>query len=131
MCGPGIQKNPMGLPGLELFVFNVYYPAVSPAPNAAPSGMPNGGEFCSWEGIEKTCAALGLKTVPFIERRQFDWPDQAALKQYAKGKYPNGKDREGVVIRYDSGSAPVPKALYDMSNMWSFKCINDDYILGK
>ncbi|MDR1469718.1 MAG: hypothetical protein LBT00_10540 [Spirochaetaceae bacterium] len=125
LCGPSIQKNPMGLPGLELFVFNGYYPAVS------PEHAPIGGEFCSWDGITKICSALGLKTVPFIERRQFDWPDQAALKAYAKGKYPNGKDREGVVIRYDSGTGPVPEALYGMSNMWSFKCINDDYILGK
>ncbi|MDR0638544.1 MAG: hypothetical protein LBG27_06555 [Spirochaetaceae bacterium] len=128
LCGPSIQKNPMGLPSLELFVFNVYYPSpVAPE----QSGPPQEGEFCSWDGITKMCSALGLKTVPFIERRQFDWPDQAALKEYAKGKYPNGKDREGVVIRYDSGSGPMPEALYDMSNMWSFKCVNDDYILGK
>jgi hypothetical protein len=125
MCGPGIQKNPMGLPGLDFFVFNVYYPAVP----SKQGGIQTGGKFCSWDGIAKICASLDLKTVPFIERRQFDWPDQAALKEYAKGKYPNGKDREGVVIRYDSGADPIPEALDGMSNMWSFKCVNDDYIL--
>jgi hypothetical protein len=120
LCGPGIQKNPMGLADIDLFVFNVYYP------------QDNGGEgvFLSWDGIAGFCKTMKLKTVPFIEKRLFDWPDKAALKEYAKGKYPNGKDREGVVIRYDSGSGPMPKALRGMSNMWSFKCINDDYILG-
>jgi hypothetical protein len=119
LCGPGIQKNPMGLREVELFVFNIYFPRF-------PSGV-----FISWNGIASFCSKFDLKTVPFIEERKFDWPDKAALKEYAKGKYPNGKDREGVVIRYDSGHSPMPKALRGMSNMWSFKCINDDYILGK
>ena len=121
LCGPGIQKNPMGLPDIDLFIFNVYYP------------RNEGGveKFMSWEGINAFCQDLGLKTVPFVEQRKFDWPDKAALKKYAKGKYPNGKDREGVVIRYDSGKEAMPGALRGMSNMWSFKCVNDDYILGK
>jgi hypothetical protein len=120
LCGPGIQKNPMGLADIELFVFNVYYPRNS-----------NGKDrFLSWDGIDLFCKEMNLKTVPFLERRLFDWPDKTALKEYAKGKYPNGKDREGVVIRYDSGNAPMPEALRGMSNTWSFKCINDDYILG-
>jgi hypothetical protein len=74
---------------------------------------------------------MDFKTVPFIERRKFDWPDKAALKEYAKGKYPNGKDREGVVIRYDTmENGFMPKPLHGMSNMWSFKCVNDDYVLS-
>lgn len=121
LCGPGIQKNPMGLPEIDLFVFNIYFPQLGSAANV----------FYSWDNIEYVCDMLGLKTVPFIEKREFNWPDKAALKEYAKGKYPNGKDREGVVIRYDSGRDSMPKALRGMSNMWSFKCINDDYILGK
>jgi len=40
-----------------------------------------------------------------------------------------GNDREGVVIRYDSGIDPMPAALHGMSNMWSFKVVNDDYLL--
>jgi hypothetical protein len=128
LCGPGIQKNPMGLRGVDLFVFNIYFPRLPPT-NAFEDTLTE--VFCSWDGIEGLCNKLGLKTVPFIERKKFDWPDKTALKEYAKGKYPNGEDREGVVIRYDSGQLPMPKALRGMSNMWSFKVINDDYILGK
>jgi hypothetical protein len=128
LCGPGIQKNPMGLPEVDLFVFNVYFPKV-PATAAAEKELAD--VFLSWDGIEGICRKIGLKPVPFIEKRKFDWPDKAALKEYARGKYDNGKDREGVVIRYDSGHTPMPEALRGMSNMWSFKCINDDYVLGK
>lgn len=128
LCGPGIQKNPMGLREVDLFIFNVYFPKL-PTANASEEALT--GAFCSWDGIESFSNKLGLKTVPFIEKRKFDWPCKSALKEYAKGKYPNGKDREGVVIRYDSGHCPMPEALRGMSNMWSFKVINDDYILGK
>jgi RNA ligase (TIGR02306 family) len=120
LCGPGIQKNPMGLPDTDLFVFNVYFPFEKIK-----------GVYVSWDKIKELCDALTLKTVPLIERRLFDWPDKAALKDYAKGKYENGKDREGIVIRYDSGAEPIPGPLKGMSNMFSFKVINDDYILGK
>jgi len=126
ICGPGIQKNPMGLSDVDLFVFNVYLPPGNK--NEKQVG------FISWNYVENTCDRLGLKTVPFIERRYFDWPDKAALKEYAQGKYPNGNDREGVVIRYDTGANSwntLPDPLRGMSNMWSFKVINDDYILGK
>jgi len=126
LCGEGIQKNPMGLKGIDLFVFNVYLPPCNK--NEKLNG------YLSWTYLENTCARLGLKTVPFIERRTFDWADKAALKEYAKGKYSNGNDREGVVIRYDNGAnsySVLPDPLRGMSNMWSFKVINDDYVLGK
>jgi hypothetical protein len=126
LCGPGIQKNPMGLREVDLFVFNVYFPKPLFVGNSE-RGFTD--EFSSWDSIADFCNKTGLKTVPFIEKRKFDWPDKAALKEYAKGKYPNGKNREGVVIRYDSGRDPMPKALTGMSNTWSFKCVNDDYIL--
>ena len=121
LCGPGIQKNPMGLPDIDFFVFNVYY----------RRNDNTGEKFLSWKPMEFFCETLKLKTVPFVERRVFDWLDKAVLKEYAKGKYENGKDREGIVIRYDSDLDPMPKALRGMSNMWSFKVINDDYVLGK
>jgi len=124
MCGPGIQKNPLGLPDIDFFVYNVHLP---------PNKYSEGG-YVTWARLELVCRDAGLKTVPFIERRTFDWADKAALKEYAKGKYDNGKDREGVVIRLDMGEnyhGVIPKPLRGMSNMWSFKVINDDYVLGK
>jgi hypothetical protein len=121
LCGPGIQRNPMGLNTIDLFVFNVYY----------PGDKEQIGRYFSWDMIDAFCKENALNTVPFIEKRLFDWPDKAALKEYAKGVYPNGRYREGVVIRYDSGNNQMPGPLRGMSNMWSLKCINDDYILGK
>jgi hypothetical protein len=111
----------MDLTGIDVFVFNVYRPK-------AEVGQ---GDYFSWNALNTFCTTQKLKTVPFIERRKFDWPDKAALKEYAKGRYPNGKNREGVVIRYDTDREPVPEALPGMTNMWSFKVINDDYILDK
>jgi hypothetical protein len=119
ICGPGIQKNPMGLAVVDFFVFNLYSTYLSVE------------SYRSWNHIKEFCKAFKMKSVPFIEKRKFDWPDKAALKEYAKGKYENGKDREGVVIRYDSNYEDMPKPLKGMSNMWSFKVVNDDYILGK
>ena len=117
LCGPGIQKNPMGLNEVDLYVFNIYLPISK--------------NYLGWEEVEEHCRANGFKTVPFIEFRKFDWPDKAALKEYAKGRYDNGKDREGVVIRYHGTPYDfMPTALRGMSNMWSFKVVNDDYILG-
>jgi hypothetical protein len=123
LCGPGIQKNPMGLKNIDIFIFNLFLPPTKSTDD--PRG------FTGWSELKDFCDQMGLKTVPFIEYRKFDWPDKASIKEYAKGKYPNGKDREGVVIRYSSGLAPEPMPLKDMSNMWSFKVVNDDYILGK
>ena len=124
LCGPGIQKNPMGLSDIDLFIFNVFLP---------PCKYDKGG-FVTWAHLESVCSRIGIKTVPFIEYRLFDWPDKAAIKEYAKGKYPNGNDREGIVIRYDKGKnheGIMPEPLRGMSNMWSFKVVNDDYLLGK
>jgi len=121
ICGPGIQKNPLGLAEADLFIFNVYLPHT------------NGSGFVTWAELEWVCGEMNLKTVPFIEYRKFDWSDKAALKEYAKGKYANGRDREGIVIRYNRGKnlhGLIPEPLRGMSNMWSFKVINDDYLLG-
>jgi RNA ligase (TIGR02306 family) len=119
LAGPGIQKNPLQLDKVDLYIFNIY--------------LPIAGLYYSWNGIHHFCNTNGLKTVPLIERKNFDWPDIKALKEYAKGTYPSGKTREGIVVRHDNNkeaeltlmSSPLPK----MHNMWSFKCINDDYIL--
>jgi hypothetical protein len=127
LCGPGIQKNPMGLAEVDFFVFNIYYPTLP----TSSYGTRHVDVYCSWIDIKEFCEMMELKTVPFIEAKAFDWPNKAALKEYAKGKYPNGKDREGIVIRYDTmENGFIPKPLRGMSNMWSFKCVNDDYLLS-
>jgi hypothetical protein len=127
LCGPGIQKNPMGLKEVDFFVFNIYYPTLP----SSSYGHNHSDVYYSWDDIKVFCEGYALKTVPLIESKLFDWPDKAAMKEYAKGKYPNGMDREGIVIRYDTKeNGFIPKPLRGMSNMWSFKCINDDYVLS-
>lgn len=53
VCGPGIQKNRLGLRDIELFVFNVY--------------DIDAGTYLSFLEFEQFCYRYGLRTVP-IER---------------------------------------------------------------
>jgi hypothetical protein len=118
LCGPGIQKNPMGLKEVDYFIFNVFI-----------KNWIYNGNYMHWNIVDVFCNTYGLKTVPIIERKNFDWPDKAALKEYAKGEYPNGRTREGVVIRYDGTRDMELMGNFTKSTIWSFKCINDDYII--
>lgn len=53
MCGPGIQKNRLGLDAVDLLVFNVYDVRAA--------------KFLELEALRAFCAERGLPTVP-IER---------------------------------------------------------------
>jgi hypothetical protein len=113
VVGIGIQKNRMGLKGIDMLVFNVYDIESK--------------RYLSWDGIKTTCDKLGLKTVSFIEKFVFSFADVKELREYAKGNYDNGHPREGVVIRLlgDDGYVPGPER--GMSNQASFKIINEDF----
>jgi len=104
ICGPGIQRNKLRLPGIEWYIFDVK--------------DWDAGRYYSYDDAVKICAELGLKTVPLEERGdQFDYTLETLLEK-AKGKYPSGLDKEGIVVR-DVNS---PKAL-------SFKVLNNDALL--
>jgi hypothetical protein len=61
---------------------------------------------------------LGISTVPLEERgEQFDYSLETLLEK-ARGKYPSGLDKEGIVVR----STHSPKAI-------SFKVLNNDALL--
>jgi hypothetical protein len=127
IVGPGIQKNPMGLSEVQLMVFNAFIPGKQPD-STTPIGS-----FLGWDAIVDIAKALDLLTVKLLDRTVWRWRDKASLKEYAKGNYENGKPREGIVIRYDirdSNLRMLPHGERGMSNCWSLKCINDDYILG-
>ena len=91
VCGPGIQKNRLGLPGVELFVFSVYDVRAA--------------RFLDYEAFVAFCAEHGLPTVPV--ERVVRGDDAAAYRhdldgwlEAARGVYPNGKQRkEGIVVR--------------------------------
>ena len=99
-CGPGIQSNPMGLKEIQGFAFNGY----------------NIKEHRYLEMIElmSLCDFLKFPMAKLLKiGNNFDLEN---LNSYAEGKYSNGKNREGIVIRSQEnllGHAPV-----------SFKVIN-------
>ena len=109
VCGPGIQKNPLGLKNVELFVFNVV-------------DMKSNRRICLDDAIEIT-SKLGLKFVPLIEQGDSFAYNQHELLEEAKGKYFDrfetakpSQDIEGIVIRSTCGEI-------------SFKAINNDFLL--
>jgi RNA ligase (TIGR02306 family) len=110
ICGPGIQKNPLMLKSPELFVFNVYDIDAK--------------KYYDYAALKGFCESYGLTMVPLLERRVFDFKSAEELLEYAKGDYPSGKKREGVVIR--TVTEQYSPALEGRA---SFKVINNDYLL--
>jgi len=111
-CGKKIQKNKMGVEGLELFVFNVFDREEK--------------RFVDYSEMLAICKTMGLQTVPILtdkfvidERVTVDY-----LLELAKGKYSNGHIREGIVIR------PIKERMCKtLKGRTSFKAVNNDYLL--
>jgi RNA ligase (TIGR02306 family) len=104
ICGPGIQKNRLRLSALEWYVFDVK--------------DWDSGAYVPYDKMLEICASLGIPSVPLEE-----WGERFAytledLLEKARGKYPSGLDKEGIVVR-DQVS---PKAV-------SFKVLNNDVLL--
>jgi len=114
LCGPGIQKNRLGLKEHQIFVFNVY--------------DVDKGQYLNYSEMIKYCVAWNLPTVPIHSIYKFDFTlDQ--LLEMAKGTYESGQKREGIVIR------PVEEMYsqfiddhYGMRGRLSFKVLNNDYL---
>ncbi len=84
--GPGIQGNPMGLKEVDARVFNIYDIEEH--------------RYFDAEYVFKTCKAIEIPTVQVLDwDATFNFPDDESIRKYAEGLYPNGKQREGVVIR--------------------------------
>ena len=104
ICGPGIQKNKLRLAGIEWYIFDVK--------------DWDAGKYLPYDEAVKLCAKLEIPIVPLEERgEQFDYLLETLLEK-AKGKYPSGLDKEGIVVR----SSLSPKAV-------SFKVLNNDALL--
>jgi ATP-dependent RNA circularization protein (DNA/RNA ligase family) len=104
ICGPGIQKNKLRLAAPEWYVFDVK--------------DWDAGKYLSCDKELAVCAELGLDFVPLEERGDsFAYPLETLLEK-AKGKYPSGLDKEGIVVR----DMVSPKAV-------SFKVLNNDALL--
>jgi RNA ligase (TIGR02306 family) len=104
ICGPAIQKNRLRLSEYEWYVFDVQ--------------DWDSGEYLPYEDAVKFCAELGLPMVPLEERgAEFAYSLEELLEK-ARGKYPSGLDKEGIVVRH----AMFPKSI-------SFKVLNNDALL--
>lgn len=85
IVGPGIQGNPMGLTENEIRVFDLY--------------DINEHEYFTTPVVTEVCFQNGLPFAPVV-RTGLDFDlDENALRTLAEGEYPNGTQREGIVIR--------------------------------
>lgn len=117
ICGPGIQKNRLGLSEVELFVFNVYDARAA--------------RHLDHEAFLAFCREHGLRTVPV--ERVVRGAEAAAFEhtldrwlEAARGLYSGTRNRkEGVVVR-PLVEAPSPTL---GGGRLSFKVINNDFLL--
>lgn len=109
-CAPGIQGNHLKLVKPEWYIFTVNY----------------GERRANFEEVAAVAEALGFPTVP-LEETGVDLPgkykDVNALLERARGNYPNGGKKEGIVIR-----PTVPVFSNILSTWLSMKVINNEYI---
>ncbi len=116
VCGPGIQKNRLGLAAVDLFVFSVYDVRAA--------------RYLDLEAFVGFCGEHGLRTVPI--ERVVRGADAAAYVhdldgwlEAARGLYAGTQQRkEGIVIR---PVVETPSAT--LGGRLSFKVINNDFLL--
>ena len=87
-CGQGIQKNPLQLIEPKLFVFELI-----------KSGENQRLTKCGLADIQSYCERLGIDSVPIEEIGDSFSYTLPELLEKARGKYPSGRDKEGIVIR--------------------------------
>ena len=104
ICGPGVQKNRLRLPAVEWYVFDAIDWDTR--------------EYLPYDAMRELCESLGVAVVPLEERGESFGYTLEELLEKAKGKYPSGLDKEGIVVR----DANSPKAV-------SFKVLNNDALL--
>lgn len=118
LCGPGIQKNRLGLVSVELRVFSVY------------DARPGAGRFLGYQDFVSFCAEHGLTTVPI--EQVVEGEDAARFEhsldvwlERARGLYAGTKNRkEGIVVR-----PLVEDTSATLGGRLSFKVISNDYLL--
>jgi len=85
--GPGVQKNPMGLKELEPRAFSAY--------------RFTEGRYLNRDEFVALCLDIGIPMAPEVAGGPDFLLDSDQLRTLAEGKYANGKQREGVVVRPD------------------------------
>jgi RNA ligase (TIGR02306 family) len=110
-CGAGIQKNRLKLVRPEWYVFTVIDLATRRRYPLAK--------------MQELCKQLKLQMVPIEEEKEvFPYDSVDVLLERAKGKYPSGMNKEGIVIR------PLePTYSPTIEGPLSMKVLNNDYLL--
>jgi RNA ligase (TIGR02306 family) len=109
IAGPGIQKNRLELKEHQFFVFNVFNITT--------------GEYFDYYDMLDVCLELGLQTVPIEETGNCFGYTLEELLEKAKGNYPSGQYKEGIVIR------PMNEMYSDrLHGRLSFKVISNDFL---
>jgi len=104
--GPGIQKNPIGMQSIDGVAFNAYHI--------------DDRRYLHRNEFGELCLKLQFPTAQIVDNGGNFNLDKTALQKLAEGNYPNGKPREGIVIR------PYEEQ-YVGHDRLSFKVINLDY----
>ena len=110
-CGAGIQGNKLKLVKPEWYVFTMI-------DLTTHRRMP-------LLQMQQLCEILGLKMVPVEKKKDiFEYSSVEELIERAKGKYPSGNNKEGIVIR------PL-ESVYSrtIEGPLSMKVLNNDYLL--
>lgn len=111
LCGPGIQKNRLKLAEPHWYVFTVNV----------------GGERLGLTETMQCANDLGAEMVPVEElgeNLKSVYHDTAGILERARGEYPNGGPKEGIVIR-----PIIPKQSPMLGTWLSIKAINNEYLL--
>jgi RNA ligase (TIGR02306 family) len=118
MCGPGIQKNPAGLPAIEIFVFQI------------KTKIDNAERYLNYFEMAQFCRnQLKCNAVPLITKLNvqhslalFEDPLKKLQELANKQVYPNSKPCEGIVVR----PSAYPKS-FSSRRPLGFKIINQNY----
>lgn len=109
-CGPGIQKNRLHLSKFEWYPFNLL--------------DIDSGEYLDFEELEAVAEHLGIGTVPVEEKGgSFSYQTVDEMLERARGKYPSGEPKEGIVVR------TLAEEKREGGKRMSFKVLNNDFLL--
>jgi RNA ligase (TIGR02306 family) len=111
-CGQGIQKNRLKLLEPNLFIFDI----VRLEENGARPKL-------GFKDLQNYCKRLELDMVPVEETGESFAYTLDELLEKARGKYPSGMDKEGIVVRtqeFQHNSA--------LQHKMSFKVLNNDFL---
>lgn len=110
MCGPGIQKNRLSLKEYTWYLFNVLDGDTM--------------ELLPFDDFIKITESLDILHVPVEETgNSFNYTVDELIER-AKGKYPSGQNKEGIVVR-----PLVPVFNNHLQKELSFKVLNNDFLL--